>query len=318
MAKIGVFFSTEEQSGPRILELAPQAEQAGFEKAWISDHFHPWNDEQGESPFVWTVLGGLAAVTSTLQIHTAVTCPMIRTHPAIIAQAAATTATMMPGRFGLWVGTGEALNEHILGDQWPNAAIRRDMLEEAVEVIRLLWTGETSSFDGHHFHVESARIYSLPEQLPDIHVSAFGPRAVELAARIGDGLMTIGPEKELLEQYRAEGGTGTSHTGLKVCVGPDKEHCIDEAHRLWPNEGLPGELPQVLPTVKHFEQAVQLVTREMIAESTPTGPDPAGVIDAIQEHVDAGYDEVYVSQMGRDWPFFYRMMTDEVLPHFGA
>jgi len=318
MAKIGVFFSTEELTGPRILELAPQAEEIGFEKAWISDHFHPWNDEQGNSPFVWSVLGGLAAVTSTLQFHTAVTCPTVRIHPAIIAQAAATTATLMPGRFGLGVGTGEALNEHIFGDEWPNAAIRRDMLEEAVELIRLLWTGETSDYDGHHYHVENARIYSLPEQLPPIHVSAFGPQAAALAARIGDGFMTVGPEGELLERYRSEGGKGTSHTALKVCVGPDKEHCIDEAHRLWPNEGLPGELALVLPTVKHFEQATQLVTRDMIAESTPTGPDAQTVIDAITEHVDAGYDEVYVSQIGQDWPFFLEMMKNEVLSHFVA
>ncbi|CAA9482973.1 MAG: Dehydrogenase [uncultured Solirubrobacteraceae bacterium] len=317
MAQIGVFFSTEELSGPRILELAPQAEQIGFEKAWISDHFHPWNDEQGESPFVWSVLGGLAAVTSTLKFHTGVTCPMIRTHPVIIAQAAATVATLMPGRFGLGVGTGEALNEHIFGDPWPNAEIRREMLEEAVEVIRLMWTGATSSFDGHHYHVENARIYSLPDELPPLHVSAFGPRAVSMAARIADGFMTVGPEAEFLEQYRSEGGTGTSHTALKVCVGPDEEHCIDEAYRLWPNAGLPGELAQILPTVRHFEQATELVTRDMIAESTPTGPDAGPVIEAIAEHVEAGYDEVYVAQIGQDWPFFYEMMERDVLPHFG-
>ena len=318
MATIGVFFSTEELTGPRILELAPQAEQIGFEKAWISDHFHPWNDEQGNSPFVWSVLGGLAAVTDTLKFHTAVTCPTVRIHPAIIAQAAATTATLMPGRFGLGVGTGEALNEHIFGDEWPNAAIRREMLEEAIELIRLLWTGGTSDFDGQHYHVENARIYSLPDELPPIHVSAFGPAATSLAARIGDGFMTVGPKQELLEQYRGEGGTGSAHTALKVCVGADEEHCIDEAYRLWPNQGLPGELPMILPTVRHFEQATELVTRDMIAESTPTGPDAAVVIEAITEHVDAGYDEIYVSQIGQDWPFFYAMMRDEVLPHFSG
>ena len=172
--------------------------------------------------------------------------------------------------------------------------------------------------DGDHYHVENARIYSLPETLPEIHVSAFGPQAVSMAARMGDGFMTVGPEAELLEQYRAEGGKGTSHTGLKVCVGPDKERCVDEAFRLWPNEGLPGELPQILPTVKHFEQATQLVTRDMIAESTPTGPDAQVIIDAITEHVKAGYDEVYVSQIGSEWPFFYEMMTKDVLPHFSA
>ncbi len=318
MAKIGVFFSTEELSGPRILELAPQAEQIGFETAWISDHFHPWNDQQGQSPFVWSVLGGLAAVTETLRFHTGVTCPTTRIHPGIVAQAAATTATLMPGRFGLGVGTGEALNEHIFGDEWPNSAIRREMLEESIELMRELWKGETTDWDGDHYHVENARIYSLPDALPPIHVSAFGPKAASMAARIADGFMTIGPNGALLEQYTSEGGAGTSHTALKVCVGRDKEHCIDEAFRLWPNEGLPGELPQVLPTVNHFHQATQLVTREMIAESTPTGPDAGPIVAAIQEHVDAGFDEVYVGQIGEEWDVFYELMRSEVLPHFGA
>jgi G6PDH family F420-dependent oxidoreductase len=318
MAKIGVFFSTEELPAPRILELAPQSEQVGFEKAWISDHFHPWNHEQGNSPFVWAVLGGLAAVTEKLAFHTAVTAPTIRIHPGIIAQAAATIGTMMPGRFGLGVGTGEALNEHVFGDVWPESETRREMLEEAIEVIRLLWTGENVSYEGHHYTLENARIFSLPDELPPIHVSAFGPKAVTMAAEMGDGFMTVGPEAELLKQYRAEGGTGTSHTALKVCVGKDKEHCIDEAFRLWPNEGLPGELPQILPTVRHFEQATELVTRDMIAESTPCGPDAGPIVEAIQEHVDAGFDEVYVGQIGEEWDVFHAMMRDEVLPHFGS
>ncbi len=318
MAKIGVFFSSEELSGPRILELAPRAEQVGFEKAWISDHFHPGNDEQGESAFVWSVLGGLASVTEGLKFHTGVTCPTVRIHPAVIAQAAATTATLMPGRFGLGLGTGEALNEHIFGDPWPNSEIRRDMLEEAMEVIRLLWTGEQVSHEGEHYHVENARIYSMPDELPPIHVSAFGPKAVELAIRTGDGFMTVGPEAELLEQYKSGGGAGTSHTALKVCVGKDKEHCIDEAYRLWPNEGLPGELPQLLPTPNHFHQATELVTRDMIEESTPCGPDAGPIVEAIREHVDAGYDEVYVGQIGEEWDVFYDMMKNEVLPEFGS
>ena len=316
MATIGIFLSSEEQNAQTLVRTAQQAEQAGFQKAWISDHFHPWNDEQGESPFVWSVLGGIAATTSTLRVHTAVTCPMIRTHPAIIAQAAATTATMMPGRFGLGLGTGEALNEHILGDHWPSADVRMEMLEEAIEVIRLLWEGGTQDHEGQHYIVENARIYSLPDELPPIHISAFGPKAVSMAARIGDGYMTVGPEAELLQQYREEGGKGTSHTGLKVCWGADEQACIDTAYRLWPNEALPGELPQILPTPRHFEQAVELVTRDMIAESTPCGPDVEKIVGAIQEHVDAGFDEVYVSQIGPDQQGFVEMMARDVLPRF--
>ena len=183
------------RSGParELVEAGRAAEEAGFTAGWISDHFHPWNDEQGESPFVWSVLGGLAEVTSTMSWETAVTCPTVRTHPAIVAQAAATTATLMPGRFRFGVGSGEALNEHILGDAWPRPAIRLEMLEEAVELIRVLWSGDVISHRGTHYTVDRARIYSLPDEPPPIIVSAFHQEALELAARIGDGFATRSP-----------------------------------------------------------------------------------------------------------------------------
>ena len=315
MAEIGIFFSTEERGALEIVEGAQRAEQAGFRTAWVSDHFHPWNSEQGQSPFVWSVLAGLA-VRTELRVHTAVTCPTMRIHPAIVAQAAATTATMMPGRFGLGVGTGEALNEHIFGDPWPATDVRLEMLEEAIEVMRLLWEGGVKDHDGVHYHLENAHLFSLPDEAPPIHVSGFGPKAVSLAARVGDGYMTVGPGQELLEQYRAEGGQGTAHTGLKVCWAADRDDAIDTAYRLWPNEALPGELAQILPTVSHFEQATELVTRDMIAQSTPCGPDPETHVAAIQEHVDAGFDEVYVSQIGPDQEGFFAFYEREVLPHF--
>ncbi|CAA9468955.1 MAG: dehydrogenase, partial [uncultured Rubrobacteraceae bacterium] len=269
----------------------------------------------GQSPFVWTTLGAIAQATDALRVHTAVTAPTVRIHPAIIAQAAATTATMFgPGRFGLGVGTGEALNEHILGDPWPSADIRLEMLEEAVAMIRTLWSGETSDHDGVYYHLENARIYSLPDELPPIHVSGFGPKAISLAAKIGDGYMNVAPYG--VEDYRSQGGQGTTHGGLKVCVGPDKEECVRTAHRLWPNEALPGELAQVLPTVKHFEQAAQLVTPEMIGESTPCGPDAGPIVESVQEFLDAGFDEVYIGQIGQDQDAFLALMREEVLPHF--
>ena len=315
MAEIGIFFSTEERGALEIVEGAQRAEQAGFRTAWVSDHFHPWNSEQGQSPFVWSVLAGLA-VRTELRVHTAVTCPTMRIHPAIVAQAAATTATMMPGRFGLGVGTGEALNEHIFGDPWPATDVRLEMLEEAIEVMRLLWEGGVKDHDGVHYHLENAHLFSLPDEPPPIHVSGFGPKAVSLAARVGDGYMTVGPGRELLEQYRAEGGQGTAHTGLKVCWAADRDDAIDTAYRLWPNEALPGELAQILPTVSHFEQATELVTRDMIAQSTLCGPDPETHVAAIQEHVDAGFDEVYVSQIGPDQEGFFAFYEREVLPRF--
>jgi G6PDH family F420-dependent oxidoreductase len=314
MASFGVFLSSEEHSGPALVQQALAAEVAGFDRLWISDHYHPWNDEQGQSPFVWSVIGGIAAVTDRVHVTTAVTCPTIRIHPAIIAQAAATAATMLPGRFTLGVGSGEALNEHILGDRWPPADERLDMLEEAVEVIRLLWMDGVHSFDGRFYVVEHARIYSRPDTPPDVLVSGLGRKAISCAARIADGLITVGPGADRLRQYRDENGRGIAQTGLKVCWGEDEAACVDLVHRLWPNHALPGELPQVLPTPEHFEQAAQLVTREMVAEQVPCGPDADTHAAAIQEHVDAGFDEVYINQIGPDQAGFLEFYTREVLP----
>src|SRR3954452_11278413 len=207
MATIGYFLSSEEHPGSELVKAAVLAERAGFPAAWISDHFHPWLDEQGHSPFVWSVLGGIAASTERLRVTTAVTAPTVRIHPAILAQATATTAELFgPGRFAVGVGTGEALNEHILGDHWPIPEVRFAMLEEAVALIRELWKGETVDHDGEHYVVENARIYTLPSKAPDILVSGFGPKAIEVAARIGDGFITTSPDSEHLSLYRQNGG----------------------------------------------------------------------------------------------------------------
>ena len=272
--KIGYFLSSEEWGPREQLEQAQMAEEAGFEALWISDHYHPWNDEQGNSPFVWSVIGGLSQVTSRAKVVTAVTCPMIRIHPAIIAQATATSAAMLPGRFEFGVGSGEALNEHIFGDVWPSTNVRLEMLEEAIEVIRLLWEGGTKNHEGKHYRVENARVYTLPEELPPILVSGFGPKAARLAGRIGDGYVNVAPDAELLELFRSSGGGDKpAHGAFKVCYGEDEAECRKIAHRIWPNEALPGELPAVLPTPAHFEQAAELVTEEMVAEVIPCGPD---------------------------------------------
>jgi G6PDH family F420-dependent oxidoreductase len=314
MPIIGAFLASEEHSASRLVDVAAKAEQAGFAGAWVSDHYHPWNHEQGESPFVWSALGGIAVQTSALRVHTAVTCPTVRIHPAIIAQAAATVATMMPGRFGLGVGTGEALNEHILGDRWPSADVRLEMLEEAVHVIRQLWQGGQQEHHGRNYTVENAELFSLPDEPPPIHVSGFGPKAIGVAARIGDGFMNVQPDPGPLRRYRDAGGTGTAHGGCKVCWAESEEEALRTVHRLWPNEALPGELAQVIPTVQHFEQAAQLVTPEMLAGAVPCGPDPAKHVEHIRAYLDAGYDEIYVGQIGPDQEGFLRFYKREVLP----
>src|SRR2546423_3144182 len=196
MFEIGYTLSSEE-FGPRdLVRFAQRAEETGFSFALVSDHFHPWIDAQGESPFVWSVIGGVAQATERLRLGTGVTCPLIRIHPAIVAQAAATSEAMMPGRFFLGVGTGESLNEHILGDRWPPAGTRLDMLDEAIAVIRELWRGENTNFEGEFYLVENARVYSMPEVPPPIYVAAAAENAAELAGRAGDGLISVAPNRD--------------------------------------------------------------------------------------------------------------------------
>ncbi|HEX6340099.1 TIGR03557 family F420-dependent LLM class oxidoreductase [Umezawaea sp.] len=314
MVSIGYFLSCEEFGPRELVRQARWAEEAGFERLWISDHFHPWNDEQGQSPFVWSVIGALSEVTR-LPITTAVTCPTVRLHPAVVAHAAATAAVQCEGRFTLGVGSGEALNEHVLGDAWPPAPVRLEMLEEAVEVIRALHTGEEVDHHGKHYTVENARLYTLPEQPVPIYVSAFGPKAVDVAARIGDGLCSTKPDGDLIGRYRAAGGKGPAQGGFKVCHAATEAEGVRTALRLWPNEHLPGELAQVLPTPRHFEQASTLVTERMVADVLPAGPDPKRYVESVREYADAGYDEVYVQQIGPEQEEFFAFWQREVAPH---
>lgn len=314
MVSFGYFLSCEEFGPRELVRQAKMAEAAGFERLWISDHFHPWNGEQGHSPFVWSVIGALSEAT-TLPITTAVTCPTFRIHPAVIAQAAATAAVQLDGRFVLGVGSGEALNEHILGDHWPSADVRLAKLEEAVEVIRALHRGDEVTHHGKHYTVENARIYTLPEKPPPIYVSGFGPKAARLAGRIGDGFMCVMPDADLLKTFRAAAGVDLpAQSGMKVCHAPTEEQAVATAHRIWPNEQLPGELAQILPTPRHFEQAAQLVKPEMMADALPCGPDPEPYVSAVQQHVDAGYDEVYIQQIGPDQEAFFDFWQHQVRP----
>jgi G6PDH family F420-dependent oxidoreductase len=315
--KIGYFLSSEEFGPKELVDQAVRAQRAGFQDLWISDHFHPWNDEQGHSGFVWSMIGAIAQAAPGMGVTTAVTCPTVRIHPAVIAQAAATSAVLLDGRFALGVGTGEALNEHILGDRWPSSSERREMLEEAVEVIRLLWSGGVQSYLGEHYEVDHARIYDLPDELPKILVSGFGPQSIELAAEIGDGFVTVGPEADAVEQFRAQAKRGTLvGGGLKVCYDSDEQRAKETVYRLWPNEALPGELPQILPTPAHFEQASQLVTEDAATADVPCGPDLEHHIAAIRAYEEAGFDELYIQQIGSNQDEFFRTYAEQVLPQF--
>jgi G6PDH family F420-dependent oxidoreductase len=315
--KIGYFLASEEFDPRELIRQAELAEQAGFDGLWISDHFHPWLDQQGHSSFVWSVIGALSQATSRIGVMTAVTCPTMRIHPAVIAQAAATSAVLLEGRFAFGVGSGEALNEHILGDAWPQADVRLEMLEEAVEVIRKLWQGGMQSHRGRHFRVQNARIYDLPEELPPILVSGFGPKATELAARIGDGYCTVQPDGEAVALFRANGGAQkTVAGGMKVCWDPSERRAREIAHRLWRSDQLPGELAQLLPTPAHFEQATELVDESRVAEAITCGPDLERHVEAIERYAEAGFDELYVQQIGGNHERFFELYADAVLPRF--
>jgi G6PDH family F420-dependent oxidoreductase len=313
--RIGYFLSCEEFGPHELVEQARRAQKAGLDRLWISDHFHPWNDEQGHSPMVWSVIGALATAVPGMHVTTAVTCPTVRIHPAVIAQAAATSAVLLDGRFTLGVGSGESLNEHILGDVWPEAEVRLEMLDEAIEVIRGLWEGHQYSHYGEHYAVVNARIYTLPETPPEIVVSGFGPKSVDLAARVGDGYVSTLPDKRLVDRFKRKGGDGKPiQGGTKVCWGPDEQECVKTAHRLWPNEGLSGELSQILPQPAHFEQATALVTEEMIAEAVPCGPDVERIVAALRQFADAGFDELYVQQIGDRQAEFFDVLEREIVP----
>jgi len=311
--RIGYFLSCEEYTPAELVEQAKTAADAGFEGLWISDHFHPWSNEQGNSPFVWSVIGAISQVCD-LPVTTAVTCPMVRTHPAIIAQAAATSAEMLGGKFILGVGSGEALNEHILGDVWPAAEVRLEMLEESVELMRKLWTGEVVTTEGKHYKVDHARIYNLPETPPQVYVSGFGPKATDLAARIGDGFINVAPDGEAVQRFKEQSGGKPAQGGAKVAYAPTKEEGWEHAHRLWPNAGLPGEMAQILPTPEHFEQATQLVTEEMTRDSVVAGNDPADHLEQARSYADAGYDELYIANMGPHYKEMIQFYGEKVLP----
>ncbi|MFD7013238.1 LLM class F420-dependent oxidoreductase [Streptomyces sp. NPDC059928] len=317
MTEYGYFLSSEEHTPAELVEQARMAEQAGFTALWISDHYHPWNGEQGQSPFVWSVIGALSQAVS-LPVETAVTCPLVRMHPAVVAQAAATSAVQLGGRFRLGIGTGEALNEHILGDPWPETSVRLEMLEEAVRVMRQLFTGEQVSHHGKHYTVENARLYTVPDEPVPIDVSAFGPHAAEVAGRVGDGFITMAPDSAGIERFRRSGGGSKPvYAGLKVCWSTDEEEAVRTAHRLWANEQLPGELPQVLPTPRHFEQACELVTPDRVAANVTCGADPEAHVAAVKEYVDAGFDTVYINQIGKDQQGFFDFYRTKVLPQLG-
>jgi G6PDH family F420-dependent oxidoreductase len=313
--ELGYALSSEEHGPNDLVRNARLAEEAGFTFALISDHYHPWVDAQGQSPFVWSVIGGIAQATEKLRVGTGVTCPTIRIHPAIIAQAAATSQVMLEGRFFLGVGTGEELNEHVVGARWPGPVERLEMLEEAVEVLRLLWQGGYQSHYGKHYTVEQARIYTLPDEPPPIAVAAAQPKAAELAGRAGDALIAVSPDRETVEQFEQAGGKSKPVYGqVTVCYAESEAEAKKTAYEIWPNGGFEGPLGQELAITEHYEAAAKLLSEDDVAETVICGPDPERHLEAIREYEQAGFTNVYIHQVGRDQESFLRFYADTILP----
>ena len=310
--KLGLTLSSEEH-GPRpLIDLAVLAEERGFDFVSVSDHYHPWIGAQGHSPFVWSVLGGIGTATESIEVGVGVSSPILRIHPAILAQAVATTGLLMDGRLTWGVGTGENLNEHVLGDPWPAYEVRAAMLEESVELIRRLWAEKSVTHRGEYFTVEDARIHDRPDTPVPIVISAFGDTSAGLAARIGDGLWLSSLDPDTIAAFEKAGGSGPIFSQLTLCWGPDRDEAIELAHRQWPNTGLPGQLNQELRTILDFEQAVELVTPELISEKVPCGPDPEPVIEKVLEARDAGVDHLYFHQIGEDQEGFVAFWEKEI------
>ncbi len=317
MTDFGYVLSSEEHAPRTLVRNAPLAEAAGFDYLSVSDHYHPWVQAQGHSPFVWSLLGSLAQVTDRVQVGVGVTCPIVRIHPAVIAQAAATTSQLFEGRFFLGLGTGEALNEHVLGDKWPIPEVRRAMLVEAIDVLQQLWTGETVDHHGEHYTVENARLFDPPEQEIPLILSAFGSESAEHLAQVADGYWGTSPDAELVQKYVDAGGTGPRYAELTVCWAEDEDEGRRTVHEHWPNSGLPGQLAQDLQTWTHFEQATSVLSIDQTTESIPCGPQIEPFVEQVRTYLDAGFDHLHFHQIGDDQDGFLRFWSDELQPALG-
>ena len=314
MTKFGYKLMTEEHGPKALVRNAVLAENAGFDFVSASDHFHPWLEAQGHSPFVWSVLGAIAQATDRVGITTGLTCPIIRYHPAIVAQAAATVALLSDDRFTLAVGAGERLNEHVTGARWPSVPERHAMLGEAITIFRLLWQGGVHSHVGEHFTVDHARLYDLPDQAIPVVVGVSGPESVALAVEHGDGIMTTAPEAELVESFKAGGKQGACYAEVALAYAPSEDEGRSIAHERFRFSAFDWSVNSELPHVAGFETATQYVAPQDLAEKIPAGPDPEKHLAAIRKYIDAGFDHIVLTGVGDDQEGFTRFFAEQLLP----
>ncbi|MFE0686860.1 TIGR03557 family F420-dependent LLM class oxidoreductase [Streptomyces xiamenensis] len=315
--QIGYKLAAEGYGPAELVRQAVSAEAAGFDFVEISDHFHPWLDNQGHSPFAWGVLGAVAARTERIGLATGVTCPTVRYHPAVIAQAAATLALLSEGRFTLGVGSGERLNEHVVGRGFPDSVrVRQDMLREALEIIRLLWRGGYRSYEGRYLRLEDARVFDLPPSPPVLAVAAGGEEAARMAGELGDGLFATEPRGELVRAFRDAGGGGPRYAEVPVAWAPDESSAARAALETsrWALTG--WKVMSELPNPVNFDAAAATVREEDVLNHFACGPDPQRYAEVAQPFVDAGFDHLVMQNAGPDpdgFLDFYRSDLDSRL-----
>jgi G6PDH family F420-dependent oxidoreductase len=317
MVKFGYKLMTEEHGPKALVENAVRAEAAGFDFVGASDHFHPWLEAQGHSPFAWSVLGAIAHATSTIGIATGLTCPIIRYHPAIIAQAAATIAVMSDNRFTLAVGAGERLNEHVTGARWPSVPERHAMLGEAIEIFRALWNGGVQTLDGDFYVLDHAQLYDVPDEPIPVVVGVSGKSSIAIAAAKADGMMATEPEPGLTKGYAKAGGKGPVYGEIAVAWAPSEEQGRKLAHERFRFGALGWAAMSEIPTVSGFEAATRFIRPEDLAESIPAGPDPEPHVAGIRKFLEAGFDHLAIVGIGDDQEGFIRFFEKELLPQLG-
>lgn len=314
MTQYGYKLMSEEHPPKALVGNACLAEDAGFDFVAISDHFHPWLDEQGHAPFAWSVLGAIAVATEKVGIMTAVTCPFLRYHPAIVAQAAATIAIMADGRFTLGVGSGEALNERVVGLGWPHVDERQDMLREAIAIMRALWSGERVGYRGEFLSLEAARLYDLPDTTPALALAAGGPRAAQLAAETQAALMATEARRELTDAYAAAGGVGPRYAEVSMCWAADTAHALHTIHEKFRWSGLGWHVLPELAQPAAFHDATRLAVPGDFADQMPHGPDVDTYLEALDEYRQAGFDRLILTQVGADQAGFLDFWERELAP----
>jgi G6PDH family F420-dependent oxidoreductase len=317
MARFGYTMMCEQSRPDQLVRDLQLAERAGFDFSVISDHYAPWLDSQGHSGYAWSILGAAAQATEQIPLMTYVTCPILRYHPAVVAQKAATMQILSGGRFRLGLGAGENLNEHVVGQRWPMVGERHEMLEEAVEIIAALFDGDgTVNYRVRHFDVESAVLYDLPVERVPIGIAVSGPDSCRLAGKHADAMVAVQPEAELGELFDRAGGEGKPRVGqVAVCWDPDRETAVQRAHEQFRWFGFGWKVNADLPNPTAFDGATQFVTPEEVGDALACGPDLEEHVDAIKPYLDAGFDEVALVQIGAETQAgFVEWAERELLP----